>query len=99
MAVTESDVLKIAGLSRLSVTEEQLPTLVAQLNDILGHMDVLGRVDTTGVAPTAGIGTSGMPLRDDVVAPVSLACPVTALTAEPRNGFILVPRLSTHGEL
>jgi aspartyl-tRNA(Asn)/glutamyl-tRNA(Gln) amidotransferase subunit C len=97
MAVTESDVRKIASLARLRVPDEQLPSLVDQLNGILGHMDVLTRVDTTTVTPTAGVGADGMPLRDDVVAPVTMQSTAEAMTAETRDGFTLVPRLSSHG--
>jgi len=97
MAVTDADVQKIAKLARLRVDDAQLPTLVEQMNGILGHMEVLARVDTSAVAPTTAVGADGMPLRDDVVAPIPMHATAEALTAESRDGFILVPRLSTHG--
>lgn len=97
MAVTEADVRKIASLARLRIADDQLPALAQQMNGILGHMDVLTNVDTTSVAPTAGIGADGMPLRDDVVAPIKMQSTAEALTAETRDGFILVPRLASHG--
>jgi len=99
MAVTESDVRKIASLARLQLTSERLPTLVAQMNDILGHMEVLRQVDTSNVTPTTVVGAGGMPLRDDTVAPIPMHAKPSALTAESRDGFILVPRLSTHGDV
>jgi len=97
MAVTESDVRKIANLSRLVVADDQLPSLVEQMNGILGHMDVLTRVDTSKVEPTAGVGADGMPLRPDAVAPIRMQSSAEALTSQTRDGFILVPRLSSHG--
>ena len=99
MAVTETDVRKIATLARLQLPHETLATVVTQLNDILGHMDVLNKVDTTSVAPTTAVGGTGMPLRDDTVAPIPMQATPAELTAESRDGFILVPRLSTHGDV
>lgn len=99
MAVSQSDVLRIAALARLRVPNDQLPTLVDQLNGILAHMDVLTQVDTITVAPTEGGGEHGMPLRDDVVAPIPMRSTAEALTAESHDSFIIVPRLSTHGDL
>ena len=98
MAVTESDVRKIATLARLQVPSDTLPTLVTQLNDILGHMDVLGKVDTTNVSPTTAVGAASMPLREDLADPIPMNATAAELTAESRDGFIIVPRLSTHGD-
>lgn len=99
MAVTEGDVRKIADLARLSLPANSIPTVVAQLNDILRHMDALAQVDTTAVQPSTGVGADGMPLRPDSVAPHPMNSTAPALTAESRDGFILVPRLSTHEDL
>jgi aspartyl-tRNA(Asn)/glutamyl-tRNA(Gln) amidotransferase subunit C len=99
MAVSESDVQKIAKLARLHVADDQLLTIANQLNDILSHMDVLQNVDTTSVTPAASMAANGMPLRDDVVAPIPMHSTAAQLTAESRDGFILVPRLSTHGDV
>jgi aspartyl-tRNA(Asn)/glutamyl-tRNA(Gln) amidotransferase subunit C len=101
MAVSAADVLKVADLARLHVDEAQLDTLVTQLNGILAHMDVLNRVDTSAISPMVGgiLGSAGMRLREDVVAPVPLNVPAPALAAESRDRFICVPRLATHEDL
>ena len=95
MAVTTEDVAKIAGLARLDIDQERLPTFVAQLNSILGHMEVLQKVDTTSL-PHAPNGVEQMPLREDIVDPAPMKLSADGLTADARDGFILVPRLSTH---
>jgi aspartyl-tRNA(Asn)/glutamyl-tRNA(Gln) amidotransferase subunit C len=99
MAVTPDDVMHVAHLARLAVPAERLPDLVAQLNGILGHMEVLGRVDTQGVAAAAGVGDAGMPLRVDTGPPDALERPPEAIAPLMRDGFFLVPRLSTHEDL
>lgn len=99
MAVTEAEVLKIADLARLSLAGEEVPSITAQLNSILSHMDLLTRVDTSSVAPIAGIGVAGAPLRGDSVSPHSMNVTAPMLAPQSRDGFILVPRLATHEEL
>lgn len=99
MAVTEADVRTIAALARLSLADTAVGTLTAELNGILAHMDVLQQVDTSAVVPTAGIGADGAPLRGDAVSPAPMRATAASLTAESRDGFILVPRLATHEEL
>ncbi len=96
MAVSEMDVRKNADLARLSLAESDVPTVTAQMNSILGHMDVLTRVDTASVDAAPGAGNSGMPLRDDTVAPIPMDTTAPILAPDSRDGFILVPRLATH---
>ena len=95
MAVTLDDVRHIAALARLGLTDERAQSLVAELNTILEHMDVLSKVDTQGLESVAGIG-AGLPLRPDVGPPISLARERETFAPSMRDGFFLVPRLSTH---
>ena len=50
MAVTEDDVRHVAALARLGLDAERIPTIAAELNGILAHMEVLSKVDTSLVA-------------------------------------------------
>ena len=96
MAVTLSDVQHIARLARIGLEPERAVALVAELNTILGHMDALAKVDTDGVQEAIGVGARGLPVRPDGAAPVPLAMPLNSFAPEMRDGFLLVPRLSTH---
>ena len=96
MAVTIQDVQHIAGLSRLHLDAARAAAVVDELNTILGHMDVLAKVDTEGVQEAIGIGARGLPVRPDGDAPVPLARSLDAFAPVLRDGFLLVPRLSTH---
>lgn len=96
MAVTPNDVRHVAGLARLGIPEAALGTYVQQLNGILGHVDVLQQVDTAGLAGVANDSEVGMPLRDDVIAPVPLARKLADFAPQMADGFFLVPRLATH---
>jgi aspartyl-tRNA(Asn)/glutamyl-tRNA(Gln) amidotransferase subunit C len=96
MAVTVDDVRHIASLARVGVADDRARTLVAELNTILEHMDALSRVDTSSVEPLAAVGVESAPLRGDSGPYVALERPIAAFAPSVRDGFFLVPRLSTH---
>jgi aspartyl-tRNA(Asn)/glutamyl-tRNA(Gln) amidotransferase subunit C len=94
--VTVEDVRHVAMLARLGLTDERARELTKDLNTILEHMDVLSRVDTNGVEEASGIGAAGMRLCEDGGPPIPLEAPPDAFVPEMRDGFIVVPRLSSH---
>lgn len=96
MAVTPDDVRHVAGLARLGMPEHALAAYVEQLNGILAHVDVLQGVNTDALRGTSAGAEAGMPLRDDVVAPVPLAIARERFAPKMAEGFFLVPRLATH---
>ena len=96
MAVTERDVRHVAALARLGLRDERIPALVQELNSILAHMEELNAVDTERVPATSAVGSEGMPLRVDGGLPLPLAVPRELFAPEMRDGFFVVPRLSTH---
>jgi len=51
MKVTEKDVLYVAELANLELTEAERGRMVRDLNSILDHIDRLNELDTTGVEP------------------------------------------------
>ena len=96
MAVTIDDVRHIASLARLGLTEQRAGAIVQELNTILAHMDELAKVDTAGVHEAIGVGAEGLPERKDTGPPLPLARSLDAFAPSTRDGFFLVPRLSTH---
>ena len=53
MKLSREEVLHIALLARLGLTETEVDRLSEQLSNILENFAVLQQVDTTGIAPTA----------------------------------------------
>lgn len=53
MKVTEKDVLYVAGLANLELTEAEQARMVRDLNSILEYMDRLNTLDTTDVPAMA----------------------------------------------
>jgi aspartyl-tRNA(Asn)/glutamyl-tRNA(Gln) amidotransferase subunit C len=96
MAVTMDDVRHIAELARLGLDADRARSLVAELNTILDHMEELSKVDTNGVEATVGVGAAGTPLRADAGTAPKLARTPDAFAPAMRDGFFVVPRLSTH---
>ena len=98
MSVSDDDVLRVAALARLGLDPSRIPTIAAELNGILEHMDVLSRVDTGVAAAVTGVGAAGTPLRVDGGNQVPLARPRESFAPSMRDGFFLVPRLATHDD-
>lgn len=96
MSVTEDEVRHVATLARLGLDETRIPTIAAELNGILAHMEVLSKVDTSIVGPVTGVGAAGTPLRVDGGNQIPLARPREAFAPAMRDGLLLVPRLATH---
>jgi aspartyl-tRNA(Asn)/glutamyl-tRNA(Gln) amidotransferase subunit C len=96
VAVTIDDVRHIAALARLGLAADRAALLVRELNTILGHMDALSKVNTDGVQEAIGVGALGLPVRSDSGPPIPLARSLDAFAPSMRDGFFLVPRLSTH---
>ena len=68
MKLSNEDVLNIARLARLGLTEDEVERLREQLSHLLEHFEVLQQVDTTDVPPTAHSIVLQTVVRDDEVA-------------------------------
>ncbi len=83
MDLNRDEVLHIARLARVALTEDEITRMSRQLSDLLAHFQVLQQVDTEGVPPTAQSIDIRSVMRDDVVAP-SLS-PEEVLANAPRR--------------
>jgi len=69
MAITRAEVEKIAMLSRLVLSGEELDRMTSQMGQILGYIDLLSEVDTATVEPMAHAVEVANAFRDDAVEP------------------------------
>ncbi len=69
MALSREDVLHIAQLARVGLTEEDVVKFQHQLSHILAQFEVLRAIDTEGVPPTNFALPLENVMRDDVVEP------------------------------
>lgn len=65
MTLTKKDVLRVAELARLAVTDEQAEVYTTQLLRILGHVEKLSELDTTGVPTASALLAPHGPRRED----------------------------------
>jgi len=71
MKLTTDDVLHIAKLSRLELTNAETERYTEELSAILSFVETLQEVDTTGVLPTSHITETLDELRADSVVQIS----------------------------
>jgi aspartyl-tRNA(Asn)/glutamyl-tRNA(Gln) amidotransferase subunit C len=53
MKVSEKDVIYVADLANLELTDAERQRMVKDLNSILDYVDLLSKLDTAGVEPMA----------------------------------------------
>ncbi len=69
MKLSREEVLHIARLARVALTEEEITRMSEQLSNLLEHFEVLQKVDTEGVPPTAQSVALQSVMRQDEVSP------------------------------
>ena len=69
MAISKDDVAKVAKLSRLALSDDELQKYTEQLGNILHYVEQLNSVDTSKVEPMISAAASGNVFRPDVVKP------------------------------
>jgi len=69
MKLSREEVLHIARLARVGLTEAEINRFSEQLSQLLENFEVLQQVDTTDVPPTAQSIDLQSVMRDDEVAP------------------------------
>ncbi len=69
MKLSREEVLHIARLARLGLSEEEINRFQKQLSNILENFELLNRVDTVNIPPTAQSITLQNVTRDDEVSP------------------------------
>ena len=63
--ISEQEVRKIAELSRLSLSNDELKKRTEDMNNILNYMDTLNEIDTDNVEELYNVNDMSNPLRDD----------------------------------
>jgi aspartyl-tRNA(Asn)/glutamyl-tRNA(Gln) amidotransferase subunit C len=97
MKITREDVLRVAELAYLDLSEAELETYRKQLDDILEYAGKLNELDTSSVEPMAQVlaenQTVDATLREDLVVPCAVAEDVLAQAPDPEPPFFRVPKV------
>ena len=97
MALSHEEVLHVAHLSKLPLTQEEVDEYARELSPVVDYFKELSNVDTEGVVGTSQ--TTGLMdvLRPDEVDDLSRLTAEEALSQSERehNGFFVVPLVLT----
>jgi aspartyl-tRNA(Asn)/glutamyl-tRNA(Gln) amidotransferase subunit C len=93
MSVPTIDIRYVAKLARIALTEEEVATYGAQLENLLSHVAALERLPTAEVPPTAQVIPASNAEREDALRP-SLPREVVLHAAPQAQGpYFRVPRI------
>jgi aspartyl-tRNA(Asn)/glutamyl-tRNA(Gln) amidotransferase subunit C len=91
MAISRDEVLHVARLARLALTDEEVERLGAQLNAILAAVGKVGELDLEGVEPTAHPLDVVNVWAEDEPRPSLLVDEALANAPDREAGFFKVP--------
>jgi aspartyl-tRNA(Asn)/glutamyl-tRNA(Gln) amidotransferase subunit C len=90
MSLTHDDVLHIARLARIELSDSDVDRFASQLSGILDHFAALEAVDTGDLEPTAHPLPLSNVMRDDEVAPSLTRSEALANAPLTEDGYIRV---------
>ncbi len=92
--LTRDDVLKLAQLARLELTEDEVEEYSQELSEILQYVEQLGSVDVAGLKPTNQVTGLTNVTRDDEVKDYGYAAAdLLNNLPQAKNGHIKVKRM------
>ena len=96
--ITRDDVIHVATLARLDVTDDEVSRFTEQLEAILEHASQVTALDTAGVPPTAHPLPLVNVFRADVPAPSVARDEVLAMAPDTESNRFRVPRILGESE-
>ncbi len=91
MSITREEILQIADLARLRLTDPEAEDLSHDLNQILGYVDTLASLEVPE-GERLGLGPPEAPERAaGQIAPDPMAHPPAGSAPDFRDGFFVVP--------
>ena|SRR5579863_6759248 len=99
MKISREEVLRVAELAHLELTESEVAKYHQQLDSILDYIAKLNAVDTANVEPMAQAMAAGAEngvnaaLRDDVIVPCSIGNEVLERAPDAEGPYFRVPKV------
>ena len=97
MKISREDVLRVADLAYLELSESELETYRNQIDEILEYIGKLNELDTANVEPMAQVltddQTADATLRDDVVVRCDVAPEILKQAPDPEPPYFRVPKV------
>ena len=89
--IDRDQVLHVARLARLRLSDEEVERMAGELSGILEHVDRIGRLDLEGVEPTSHVVALENVLRADEPRPSLPRDVALASAPEPQDGAFRAP--------
>ena len=93
MKIDKNTTLKIAKLTRLKLTSEEIDEFTNQLSSILDWVEQLNEVDTNNVEPLSNVSISELPLRKDEKNNKDLSSDLLLNAPEKLENYFVVPKV------
>lgn len=91
MSIDREQVLHVARLARLRLSDEEVTTMAHELSSILGHIERISELDLEGVVPTTHVVEVGNALRPDEPRPSLPRETILEQAPATQDGGFLVP--------
>jgi aspartyl-tRNA(Asn)/glutamyl-tRNA(Gln) amidotransferase subunit C len=95
--ISREDVVRVAELAYLDLSDAELATYRQQVDEILEYIGKLNELDTTNVEPMAQVltddQTADATLRDDVEVPCHAAAELLKQAPDPEPPYFRVPKV------
>ena len=91
--IDDTTTRKIARLSRIAVSDEDVAVYTKRLNGVLSWVEQLQAVNTDGVEPLASVIQEATPQREDKITDGGYGAKVLANAPETVSGFFVVPKV------
>lgn len=92
--ILRDDVLHLAQLSSLQLTDSEVDALKTDIEAILDNVEQLGELDTEGVSPTYQVSDLENVWRDDSVIDYGISREqLLSLAPEQQNNSVKVPKV------
>ena len=93
MELSKDDVIKIAVLSKLEFSDDEIESFRNDLSGILNHMEELNELDTAGVSPLFNVLDLHDVVREDKVKESLSLEDVLKNSPDKDENFIIVPKI------
>ena len=97
MKITREDVVRVAELAYLDLSEDELEKYRRQIDEILDYIGKLNELDTSGVEPMAQVladdQAADATMREDLVVPSAVAEDVLRQAPDPEPPYFRVPKM------
>jgi aspartyl-tRNA(Asn)/glutamyl-tRNA(Gln) amidotransferase subunit C len=95
--ITREDVVGVAQLAYLDLSEDELEKYRRQIDEILDYIGKLNELDTSGVEPMAQVladdQAADATMREDLVVPSAVAEDVLSHAPDPEPPYFRVPKV------